>query len=428
MVTSLPDPDPAADVRLWVDRCFTVQRRRHRRHRHPARRAPCDAATALACGRRRCCGSAGCRRSGATASRSAGSPGWPSTSAATHRRAHARQRARHAGCVAPHRRRRRPAGAVRASRPTAPVLHVGAADLPVRFRPLGGRPGPAHAAATRCRCASATGRCCATPADASVWRVDVLDPDPPRLRRRGAAARRAEQLAGADGTPSLADELRRRGVAHADRLRQLGVPGGRATASRPARGWSTPTWRVPCRSGSPTWWPSTPATTRSTRPAAVRPGRRACGCPRPSWSRALVRPPLRVVDGRVLGAASTGLPRRRTPCGGRGPARTWPTRPFAAPTADRLRELGLDERALGAAERGRAAAAGGAGHRAARPASVGRSGRPARATWTSRSRRARPASGWAPRRRVVLPLLDHLDRAGRTRRLPDDRREVVDRA
>ena len=28
-------------------------------------------------------------------------------------------------------------------------------------------------------------------------------------------------------------------------------------------------------------------------------------------------------------------------------------------------------------------------------------------------------------RRVVLPLLDHLDRAGRTRRLPDDRREVV---
>ena len=30
-------------------------------------------------------------------------------------------------------------------------------------------------------------------------------------------------------------------------------------------------------------------------------------------------------------------------------------------------------------------------------------------------------------RRVVLPLLDHLDRTGRTRRLPDDRREVVTR-
>ena len=30
-------------------------------------------------------------------------------------------------------------------------------------------------------------------------------------------------------------------------------------------------------------------------------------------------------------------------------------------------------------------------------------------------------------RRVVLPLLDHLDRTGRTRRLPDDRREVVAR-
>jgi selenocysteine-specific elongation factor len=28
-------------------------------------------------------------------------------------------------------------------------------------------------------------------------------------------------------------------------------------------------------------------------------------------------------------------------------------------------------------------------------------------------------------RRVILPLLSHLDRQGRTRRLPDDRRSVV---
>ena len=54
-----------------------------------------------------------------------------------------------------------------------------------------------------------------------VWRVDVLDPDPPRLRRRGAAVRRAEQLAGADGAPRLRDELARRGILHVDRLRQL---------------------------------------------------------------------------------------------------------------------------------------------------------------------------------------------------------------
>jgi selenocysteine-specific elongation factor len=30
-------------------------------------------------------------------------------------------------------------------------------------------------------------------------------------------------------------------------------------------------------------------------------------------------------------------------------------------------------------------------------------------------------------RRVVLPLLSHLDRRGRTRRLPDDRRSIVRR-
>ncbi|HJR40037.1 MAG TPA: SelB C-terminal domain-containing protein, partial [Nocardioidaceae bacterium] len=31
-------------------------------------------------------------------------------------------------------------------------------------------------------------------------------------------------------------------------------------------------------------------------------------------------------------------------------------------------------------------------------------------------------------RRVALPLLDHLDRSGRTRRLPDDRRTLLPRA
>jgi selenocysteine-specific elongation factor len=97
--------------------------------------------------------------------------------------------------------------------------------------------------------------------------------------------------------------------------------------------------------------------------------------------------------------------------------------PFAAPTADRLRELGLDDRALGAAERagllwrvapGLVLLPGAAEAAAARLALL------EQPFTTSAARQDLGTS-----RRVVLPLLDRLDRAGLTRRLADDRREVV---
>ena len=51
--------------------------------------------------------------------------------------------------------------------------------------------------------------------------VTVLDPEPPPLRRRGAAARRARELAAADG--SVYDEVRRRGIVSRSALRRIGV-------------------------------------------------------------------------------------------------------------------------------------------------------------------------------------------------------------
>jgi selenocysteine-specific elongation factor len=51
----------------------------------------------------------------------------------------------------------------------------------------------------------------------------VLDPAPPPLDRRGAAAARAEQLADARGTDGAAGEARRRGVVEAELLRRIGV-------------------------------------------------------------------------------------------------------------------------------------------------------------------------------------------------------------
>ncbi|WP_210503271.1 selenocysteine-specific translation elongation factor [Nocardioides xinjiangensis] len=418
MVTALPRPDPAADVRLWVDRRFTV------------RGAGTVVTGTLAAGTvRRGDGLAlgdtvlrvrevqalgrdrdevsGVARvalnvTGRTDDLARGSvlvtPGaWHHTSVVD---------VRWSGTGEP---------------PTAPVLHVGAADLPVRFRPLGA--GLARLSLERPLPLRIGDRALLRdPGRRQVWRVDVLDPDPPRLRRRGAAARRAGQLAGADGTPRLADELARRGIARADRLQQLGVPltDGDHLAAGPwlvdpavARALAD---RLPglveqhARSH-----PLDPAVPLSVLAGRLR-------LPTPDLVRALVRPPLRVVDGRVLGPGSPGLPapvRASVDEVLRGLADA----PFAAPTADRLRELRLDERALGAAERSGLLRRLGPGIVLA-PDAVDRAVELLRGLeqpFTTSAARERLATT----RRVALPLLDHLDRAGRTRRLADDRREVV---
>jgi selenocysteine-specific elongation factor len=96
--------------------------------------------------------------------------------------------------------------------------------------------------------------------------------------------------------------------------------------------------------------------------------------------------------------------------------------PFAAPAAGRLAELGLHPRAVAAAERaGRLMRVGdvvllpGADAEAVR-----RLAELPQPFTTSQARTALATS-----RRVVLPLLGLLDARGRTRRLPDDRREVI---
>jgi selenocysteine-specific elongation factor len=96
--------------------------------------------------------------------------------------------------------------------------------------------------------------------------------------------------------------------------------------------------------------------------------------------------------------------------------------PFLAPDSGRLRELGLDTRALAAAARAglllrvsdQVVLAPGAD---ARAAAVLR-GLPQPFT-TAQARQA-----LATTRRVAIPLLEYLDRAGVTQRLPDDRRLV----
>jgi selenocysteine-specific elongation factor len=94
--------------------------------------------------------------------------------------------------------------------------------------------------------------------------------------------------------------------------------------------------------------------------------------------------------------------------------------PFRAPEAGRLRELGLDRKAIAAAARAglllrigpELVLAPGADTAAARV--LARLPQP---FTTAQARQALDTT-----RRVAIPLLEYLDRASVTRRLPDDRR------
>ncbi len=317
----------------------------------------------------------------------------------------------------------RVAGAVEAL-PTLPILHIGALSMSVRSRPLAGRvvrltleqPLPLRVgdrALLR------------DPGSRRVWGVRVLDPLPPELRRRGAGRERAAVLESLDGEPDLESEVQRRQVVDRATLRRLGVP----LDPVPAHLLSVGAWFVsPARAKH--------ATTEIQR--AVRAHDRAqplepgvpvrvlaeqLRLPTSELVEALVRTPLRISGGRVLEIGSETLPAELEDAL-RALAGDLADSPFAAPTADRLRGLGLDARRVAAAVRARRLFKVADGivllpgaDRLAVEALVGLP-----QPFTASEARSRLGTS----RRVVLPLLEHLDRTGRTRRLPDDRRVVAD--
>jgi selenocysteine-specific elongation factor len=254
------------------------------------------------------------------------------------------------------------------------------------------------------------------PGDRSLWGVRVVDPMPPPLTRRGAASARAVALAALDG--SLAADLALRGPARASDLARIGL-----TGPPPAGVLAVGDWLVP-----------SPEPLRDRLLAAVQAGpegglspaeaARALDLPDPALVEALVTPPLVYAGGRVRVAAA-GLPAELA-----GPLARLGEQlreaPFAAPTADELAEAGLDAATVARLHRD--------GHvlRLAPgvvvlPDAAGRAvellgGLPQPFT-TSQARQALGTS-----RRVVLPLLAHLDATGRTLRLPDDTRRVRDSA
>jgi len=146
------------------------------------------------------------------------------------------------------------------------------------------------------------------------------------------------------------------------------------------------------------------------------------GLPSVALVRAVVRPPLRVESGRVRSGRAAVLP-DGVQHAVEAVRKELEEDPFAAPTADRLREVGLDN--SGAA----AAAKAGLLLRPAPGIVLLPGADRLAAKWLAElpqpftTSEARVRLGTS--RRVVLPLLAHLDKAGLTRRHPDDRREVT---
>ncbi|GAB4107128.1 selenocysteine-specific translation elongation factor [Micromonospora taraxaci] len=304
--------------------------------------------------------------------------------------------------------------------PATLTLHVGSAAVPVRVRPLGpdtvrlrlARPLPLLVG------------------DRALLRdpgrhhvtggVRVLDVAPPPLARRGAAAARAQVLAELDGRPDLAGELRRRRLVRAGTLIRMGVP---VDAAPVAGDWLA----------DPAHWQRlgeqvTEEVARYAKEHPLEPGmpvdalRQRLALPDRVLVEALVRPPLRIHAGRVGTASVDTLPEPVARAVQRVRAE-YGDRPFRAPEADRLVDLGLGPREIGAAVRAGALlrladnvvllpdALDGAVRVLA--------GLPQPFT-LSAARQALDTT-----RRVAVPLLELLDRRGATRRLPDDARIVV---
>ncbi|HSE09667.1 MAG TPA: SelB C-terminal domain-containing protein [Nocardioidaceae bacterium] len=312
-----------------------------------------------------------------------------------------------------------------AAPPERPLLHIGATSMAAHCRPLSDdlvrlrldRPLPLRIgdrALLR------------DPGSRRVWGIVVLDPAPPPLRRRGAATLRAKALA--TSQPGvLADEVERREMASVTELRRIGVgvddQAVETSGALQAEGWLMSRSRAEAAADE-----IARAVASNEQASPLAPGlplpvlAERLGLPTAALARRLVQPPLRVESGRVTSRAAVVLPE--------GVVRAVEAlredlerEPFAAPTADRLREVGLDNKSAAAAakaglvlrpEPGIVLLPG-----ADRLAAKWLAELPQPFT-TSEARQRLGTS-----RRVVLPLLAHLDRRGLTRRLPDDRREVT---
>jgi selenocysteine-specific elongation factor len=375
-----------------------------------------------------------------------------------------------------------PAAGLPAKFPPELLLHIGSARTAARLRILGA--GDPAAVYVRLRLRDrlplhAGDRVLLRDPGAAalaIYGATVLDPAPPPLGRRGAGTAAVRDLDTWPDVPTAADLLRRHrllrsatltamGVtelpppvagdwladpAHWARLRAdlpkavatflskdelaIGMPldAARAALNLPSRDLVVALAAAPSGSAEPT-----PA--GSARPAAhpdhvvIDGGYLRIAVGQPSAPpRVPATPGAPAAPGTAQAPDTSGTPATTAAPGVQLPPRVASAvqvvlddlakDPFAAPDTERLRELGLDARALAAAARGGlllrlaelVVLAPGADKEAARL--LGQLQQP---FTTSQARQALGTS-----RRVAIPLLEYLDRAGVTERMPGDLRRL----
>jgi selenocysteine-specific elongation factor len=254
----------------------------------------------------------------------------------------------------------------------------------------------------------------------------VLDVAPPSLGRRGSGGSAATELESWPDPPAAADLLHRHGLLRASALLAMGV----SDHPEPVAG----EWLADPRHWADLAGRLGEAVTAQAAREPMAPGltveaaRTAVGLPDRRLVDALVRPPLRLRDGLVqvtTGTVSEAQLSAAVAAAVRILLADLATAPFASPDADRLRHLGLDQLAIAAAERAglllrvsdQIVLAPGADALAARVL----------ADLPQPFTAAEARQALQTTRRVAIPLLEFLDRAGVTQRLPDDRRRLVRR-
>jgi selenocysteine-specific elongation factor len=432
VLAQLPAPAATARVRLWVDRSFTIT------GAGTVVTGTLAAGTLARGDRLRLLGAGRTRDVVVRGLQSRGEPYpalKPVTRAALNLRGVARDAVRRGDALVtpdawPSTRMldvRRTTGGPLTEAPAQLVVHVGTAAVPARLRPFDDD----HARLTLDR------KLPLVLGDRLVLRdpgghrvlggVQVLDADPPALRRRGDSARRAAALGAMDIRGDVAAEVARRGAVRESHLRRLGLlagPAGPPAGVRVLDGWwvhdaTYDAWRQRVRTAVDELHARDPLADGLSRGAA----RDLLALPDESLLDVVVRDAgleqgggqIRVVGARDdLGQAEAAVAELEA---------RLRAEPFHAPEADDLSALRLGGRELAAAERaGRLLRLrDGVVLLPTAPALAMRElARLEQPFTTSQARQALNTT-----RRVAIPLLEHLDARGWTRRLDAGHREVV---
>lgn len=257
--------------------------------------------------------------------------------------------------------------------------------------------------------------------------VGVLDPDPPQLRRRGEGTRRGVALAAMPPEGDVLAKVASRGAVEVEDLRRIGLTSSDAAPPPEVRDFGG-------------WWvhlPTYEEWRRKLRALVENDAQRdqlTPGVSQGAVRDALDTPAAHFMDQLVADAGLeqykgyVRLPRVRADLGraeagvAKLEARLLAD-PFLAPKVGDLADLGLGVRELAAAERARRVLRlqGGVVLLPSAPTlAIQALAQLPQPFTTSQARQALGTS-----RRVAIPLLEHLDRRGLTRRIDDEHREVV---